>query len=374
MKRIVFLTGTRADFGKMKSLMHSVNDDPNLDLFIFVTGMHLELKYGYTVEEVTREGFGQICAVPNSVNDEDMALRLSRTIENFSVFVRSINPDLIVIHGDRLEALAGAIVGSFNNILTAHIEGGEISGTIDELIRHSVTKLSHYHFVSSEIAKNRVIKLGEDEKNIEIFGSPDLEIMLNKELPDINEAKFHYDIDFGDFYIVLWHPVTTEIDEIKENTLNLRDAILDSGYNYIWIYPNNDPGSDSIIKIIEPLGSNSRIKIFPSLRFEYFLTLMKHSLGVIGNSSAGIREAPVFNVPSINIGSRQDGRTRSKSVVDCGSSKNEIIKALSNIKTQFIDESDDLYGANFKSSSIFMEIIKSDLFWKTKIQKKLIEN
>ncbi|MDD1422367.1 UDP-N-acetylglucosamine 2-epimerase, partial [Dolichospermum sp. ST_sed1] len=152
-KKIIFLSGTRADFGKLKSLIKIAESNDAFEVYIFATGMHMSAKYGSTVDEIYKAGFKNIFAYINSDNQMDRIL--ARTIDGLSRYVGEINPDMIVVHGDRVEALAGAIVGSLNNILVAHIEGGEVSGTIDELLRHSITKLSHIHFVSNEEAKKR---------------------------------------------------------------------------------------------------------------------------------------------------------------------------------------------------------------------------
>ena len=178
MKRIVFLSGTRADFGKLKSLIKIVDEHPGYEAHIFVTGMHLLKTYGYTLIEVERAGFSNIHTFSNHTSETSMDLTLAKTVEGFSAYVKQVEPDLIVIHGDRVEALAGAVVGSLNNILVAHIEGGEVSGTIDELIRHSTSKMSHIHFVSNEDAGRRLQQMGELEESIYVIGSPDIDLMF----------------------------------------------------------------------------------------------------------------------------------------------------------------------------------------------------
>ena len=164
-KRILFLSGTRADFGKLKSLIEITRNSDLFDVHIFATGMHLQQKYGYTVNEIIKCGYKNIFKYINHTSEKTMDLTLAKTIEGLSNYVREFNPDLIIVHGDRIEALAGAIVGSLNNILVSHIEGGEVSGTIDELIRHSVSKMSHTHFVSNSKANERLIQMGESKKN-----------------------------------------------------------------------------------------------------------------------------------------------------------------------------------------------------------------
>nr|WP_206513225.1 UDP-N-acetylglucosamine 2-epimerase [Vibrio alfacsensis] len=158
-----------------------------------------------------------------------MDIVLSKTIQGLSDYVQDLKPDMIVVHGDRVEALAGAIVGSLNNILVAHIEGGEVSGTIDELIRHSVSKMSHLHFVSNDFARKRLIQLGECESSIFVIGSPDLDIMKSKELPSLLDVKDRYDIDFDKYSILMYHPVTTALNELGENIHEVVSGVIDSG-------------------------------------------------------------------------------------------------------------------------------------------------
>lgn len=184
-KKLIFLTGTRADFGKLKSLIKVTQQSDVFDVHIFVTGMHLDEKYGYTVNEVYKSGFKNIHKFVNHKGVTSMDETLAKTIQGFSKFVKKQKPDLIIVHGDRVEALAGAIVGSLNNFLVAHIEGGEVSGTIDELIRHSVSKLSHVHLVSNPKAKKRLVQMGELKSSVYVIGSPDLDLMNPEFLPTL---------------------------------------------------------------------------------------------------------------------------------------------------------------------------------------------
>lgn len=370
-KKIVFMTGTRADYGKMKSLMNAVQNHDKFDLFVFATGMHLDYNHGFTVEEIIKDGFQQISAVPNSSYNNDMAKRLSSTVDSFSSFVSSTNPDAIIIHGDRLEALAGAIVGSFKNIITIHLEGGEKSGTIDDLIRHSVTKLSHYHFVSSKESEERLVKLGESRKRIKVFGSPDLEIMQSPSLPSLNDAKTHYEIPFKDYGIIMWHPVTTELESIKDQTRELVSSIqMQKEKNFILIHPNNDEGRDLILTELKDLFESPNVIHFPSMRFEFFCVLLKNAEFIIGNSSAGIRESPVFGVPSINVGSRQNGRERSKLVIDCKSKTIDINKGFEKIM-RLKRVPDKIFGSELNSTQIFIQTIEDSSFWDLELQKIL---
>jgi UDP-N-acetylglucosamine 2-epimerase (hydrolysing) len=366
-KNIVFLTGTRADFGKIKSLLQILQSNKEFEPHIFVTGMHMLHEYGYTLIEVEKSGFKNIYSFENHTHETTMDLTLAKTIEGFSEYIKKINPDLIVVHGDRVEALAGAIVGSLNNILVAHIEGGEISGTIDELLRHAISKLSHAHFVSNDKAKNRLIQMGEIFKSIFVIGSPDVDIMFSKNLPIIKEVKAYYNIQFDKYAIAMFHPVTTEYEHLEKYINNFIEALLESGKKYVVIYPNNDLGSSIILNSYQKLENNKNFRILPSLRFEYFLTLLKNANFIIGNSSAGVREAPYYGVPTVNIGTRQLNRVLSKSILNCDYSKNEILKTILN-KNFKTNKSHNL--GNGKSANEFLSILKLKPFWKIKNQKQ----
>ena len=377
MKKIVFLTGTRADFGKLKSLISASQNSSDFEVHIFVTGMHMNSIYGYTVDEVVKAGFKNIYKYINHNTGETMDRTLAKTVDGFSQYISQIQPDLIVVHGDRIEALAGAIVGSLNNILVAHIEGGEVSGTIDELIRHSVSKMSHIHLVANLEAKNRLIQLGEFEKSIFIIGSPDLDLMNEENLPKLNVAKSYYDITFDSYAVAMFHPITTEYSSIKKYSKNFVDSLIKSEQNYILIYPNNDLGSYEILEEIKRLYSIENIKIFPSLRFEYFLRFLKDALFIIGNSSAGIREAPFYGIPTVDIGTRQNNRAKLCSIFNCSYEQNDILKsidmALSYNSRSINMNKVDFHFGDGKSDKLFLELIKSKKLWKISHQKQFQE-
>lgn len=369
-KKIVFLTGTRADFGKLKSLIKITQNSDLFDVHIFATGMHLNKKYGKTIIEIQKSGFKNIFPYINHDDIEHMDRTLAKTIDGFSHYVNDLEPDLIIVHGDRVEALAGAIVGSLNNILVAHIEGGEISGTIDELIRHSVSKLSHIHFVANKEAKKRLIQMGELEESIFVIGSPDLDVMYSNELPTLDEVKKYYNINFDEYAIAMFHPVTTEYTNIEEYAKHFVDALIESGLRYVVIYPNNDLGSIEILKEYERLKNNPRFKIFPSLRFEYFLTLLKNSKFIIGNSSAGIREAPYYGIPSIDIGTRQNNRAKIESVIHVDYDKKNILEAIKRINKVEIKPKKENYFGEGQSDKKFFEILTSEKIWNINHQKQ----
>ena len=367
MKKVSFLTGTRADFGKLKSLIEMLCLSTQFEVHIFATGMHMDKKYGYTVREIEKCGYKNIFKYINHDANASMDITLSRTIEGIANYVRLIEPDLIVVHGDRVEALAGATVGALNNILVAHIEGGELSGTVDELIRHAVSKLSHTHFVANEDAKVRLMQMGEKSESIFVIGSPDMDAMKSDTLPAIDEVKKYYEIPFDHYAISIFHPVTTEIAKMDKYAEDYIKALENSGCNFIIIYPNNDTGSDFILSQIARVEGKKNFRVFPSVRFESFLSMMENAMFIVGNSSAGIREAPFYGIPTVNVGSRQDGRTNNSGIIHTGYKEDEILqgikKALS-IKVEPIS----LFGDG-KSDVLFSEIISGTSFWNTRKQK-----
>lgn len=369
MRKVLFLSGTRADFGKIKSLIQKLESDPGFEVYVFVTGMHLQWEYGYTLLEIQQCNFENVYTYGNHTHETTMDLTLAKTIEGLSGYVQKMKPDLIVVHGDRVETLAGAIVGSLNNILVAHIEGGEVSGTIDELLRHSVSKLSHIHFVANESAGRRLQQMGETKESIFIIGSPDVDLMLSDNLPEIEKVKEYYDISFDEYAIAMYHPVTTETDRMEYNARSFTAALKKDSNNYVVIYPNNDRGSSAILKEYETLKKNTRFRIIPSLRFEYFLSLFKHAAFIIGNSSAGIREAPYYRKPVINVGTRQKNRAHHPDVIHADYDEESISSALKKVVNQEITAIEPNYGSG-NSDELFVQCLKGSELWKVDHQKQ----
>lgn len=369
MKKILFITGTRADFGKLKALIQEVSKSKKFEPHIFCTGMHMLARYGSTVNEIRKSGFKNIYTYINQdgANNFGMDVLLANTILGLTYYTREVPPDLIVVHGDRIEALAGVIVGALNNILVAHIEGGEVSGTIDGLIRHAITKLAHIHFVSNEEARRRLIQMGEIPEAIFVIGSPDIDIMLSDNLPSLSEVRNRYGINFSDYSIFIYHPVTTEIHLMKRNIGVIREALEGSHLNFVVIYPNNDNGSHIIMEAYEHLANNTHFRFIPSMRFEYFLSLLKNAMAVVGNSSAGIREAPVYGVPTLNIGSRQKNRFNHTSIINLSENKEEIMRALKNIPRKGLPS---MHFGNGKSAQIFIRELRNRQLWSTPCQKQ----
>lgn len=371
LKRIVFITGTRADYGKIKPLLQSISNNKEFEVYIYTTGMHLLESRGSTYNEIKKDGYKRIHIAKENMPTGNSSIDIAVTISNLTKYILDINPDAIVVHGDRPDALAGAIVGAFNNIRVIHIEGGEVSGTIDESIRHSISKLAHFHFVANEDAKERLILLGENRDYIRVIGSPDIDIIKSVNLPSLASVKEHYGIDFENYGIMLFHPVTTEVDFILEQIEIIIKACKNTKKNFVVIYPNNDLGSHYIIDAYNELVSDNHFKIFPSIRFESFIVLLKNADFLIGNSSAGVREAPYFGIDTIDIGSRQHGRykiEKEKTITHVEYDLEQIEQAI--LLTQKHINVDTIWGDG-NSADLFMQDIMNPEFWTIPLQKKL---
>ena len=373
-KKIVFLTGTRADYGKLKPLIIATKKNKKFQPIIIITGMHLMKKYGSTYTQIEKDFRDlKIYKVKNYSKEDSMDVILSKSVKYLGKALKIISPNLIVIHGDRVETLAASIYCNLNNILISHIEGGEVSGTVDESIRHATTKLSHIHFVSNDKAKNILRRMGEIKKNIYVIGSPEVDIMIGKSLPPQEEVLNRYNINFKNYSIFLFHPVTTlkKEDIIKQCNI-MFNVLTKSLKNYVVIFPNNDNFSKIILNFIKKLKSFKNIKILPSLRFEFYLTLLKNSDFIIGNSSSGIREAPVYGVRTINLGERQKNRTNNNSIINLKFEEKKILNAVNNLGK--IKNTKKFIFGQGGSAKKFIKVIDRKIFWLTSRQKYFAEN
>lgn len=366
-KSLLFVTGTRADFGKLEPLAISARD-AGFAVTFFVTGMHMLDSYGLTKLEVNRMDGVTVHEHVNQKEGDPQDLVLASTINGFSAFVAEHKPDLIIVHGDRVEALACALVAATNYIRSAHIEGGEVSGTIDEIFRHCNSKLAYCHFVSSDKAASRVRHLGEPDELIFTIGSPELDFHAQHSGVAIDEVLKHYDIPFAKYGICIFHPVTSEAASMGQQAASLFSALRDSNRNFVLILPNNDPGSSSIIDVINTMPTE-RFRIIPSMRFSYFSELMKNANAMIGNSSAGVREAPFLGIPSLDVGSRQTDRSLSSSVHTCDAMDRVAIDAF--LKTQWglKHKPHKGYGEG-NAAQRFVEILCEESFWQHPMQKR----
>ena len=374
-RKICIVITARASYSRIKTVLSSIKDHPNLELQIVVTSSALLIKYGLVVDYIKKDGFKINAKVYNILEGDSISNSAKTTglgiIELSSVFDQ-LTPDIVVTIADRYETIATAIAASFMNIPLAHIQGGEVTGNIDEKVRHSITKLSDYHFVASENSKNRVIRLGENPDYVFNTGCPSIDLarqVLNKKKLEFNPYLKYGGVgafpDYENGYlVVMQHPVTNEYQNSRDQVKITLNAIRKINITTFWFWPNVDNGSDSISKVIRSYREENEIKkvhFFKNMEGLDFLNLLSFSKGLIGNSSVGIRECSFLGIPVINIGSRQNKRDRSQNVIDVDHHETEIINAINNILSGFEIKSSNLYGEGYSG-----EII-ADLLYRVKL-------
>lgn len=364
-RSLLFVTGTRADFGKLEPLAVAARD-AGFRVSFFVTGMHMMDRYGRTKIEVHRLAGVEVFEFLNQREGDPQDMILAKTVVGFSDFLAEHRPDLVIVHGDRVEALACALVCATNYVRCAHIEGGEVSGTIDEIFRHCNTKLAWCHFVSSEQAKARVMALGEAPEAIYVIGSPELDKHGAPSGVTLAEVKARYDIPFADYGIAVFHPVTSEAATIGLQAETLFGALAESQRNFVVILPNNDPGSEDIFRAIDRLPAE-RFRRIPSMRFAYFSELMKNAACLVGNSSAGVREAPFLGIPSLDIGTRQTNRSEAPSIVHTPADRAAILGFLTTEWGRRFPP-DTAFGEG-RAADRFVAILNDESFWARGFQK-----
>lgn len=336
MKKVAVFTGTRAEYGLLYWLLKDIQSDPSLKLQLLVSGMHLSPEFGDTHKQIERDGFKideRIEILLSSDSAVGTAKSIGLGVLGFSDALYRLNPDVLVILGDRFEALAAAQTAMILKIPVIHLHGGEITeGAYDDAIRHAITKLSYLHGTSTEEYRDRVIQLGESPERVQNVGAIGLDHLSRATFMNITElgASLNFAIQ-KPYFVVTYHPVTLG-DEAPEKSFQ---AILDAldGYpehQVIMTYPNADDGGRRIIPMIETYAaSNSdRVLAIPSLGQVRYLSAIKNAVAVIGNSSSGIIEVPSFDVPTVNIGVRQKGRLAAKSVLDTEPTKSSICDAI----------------------------------------------
>lgn len=342
MKRIGIMTGTRAEYGLLKPLMQEINKDNDLELYLIVSGMHLSPEFGMTYQEIEEDGF-EINTKVEMLLSSDSPAGISKSIGlgviGFADEFQRADLDMLILLGDRYEALSAAICAMVMRIPIAHLHGGELTeGAIDEGIRHSITKMSYLHFTSTEQYRNRVIQLGENPERVFYVGALGVEnikkinLMTKEEL----ERSIHFEID-ENTVVVTYHPVTLENNTVEEQFLNLL-KVLDRNpkIRMIFTKANADTNGRIVNELIDKYAAQNseRACAFMSLGQKRYLSALKYCRIVIGNSSSGIIEAPSFGKPIINIGDRQKGRICADSVINCGYTQQEIQQAMETALTE----------------------------------------
>lgn len=370
-RKISVITGTRAEYGILLTLLKRLQSSSDVELQIIVTGMHLEEKFGNTYKIIENDGF-EIChKIPMCLTKSDslnIAQSVGKATSDFAVVLNKTNPDLIVVLGDRFEIFSAAQAAMLLRIPIAHIHGGELTeGLIDEAIRHSVTKMSQFHYTSCELYRKRVIQLGETPENVFNYGAPGLDYI--KDMTFLSKEDLGKDLGMelqDTILLVTYHPVSLDLNESLTGVRNLVKVLKDlKDASIIITMPNADPGADEVIKEIESIKDNPNVLVTTNLGQVRYLSLLKVSSCVVGNSSSGIIEAPFSKVPTLNIGTRQKGREQSDTVIQTDitedSIRNGLQKAISKDFMEKCSNTPQLFGDGNASEKIYNSLLSIKL-------------
>lgn len=369
MKKIAVFTGTRAEYGLLYWLLKDIQAHSSLELQLLVSAMHLSPEFGMTYKQIESDGF-KITEKVEMLLSSDSAVGTVKSmglgVIGFADALNRMKPDLLIILGDRFEALAAAQAAMILRIPIAHIHGGEITeGAYDDAIRHAITKLSLLHFTSTDAHRNRVIQLGEHPNRVFNVGAVGLDHLQRTELMSINNLSASLDFNLDKpYFLVTYHPVTTASEPAKESFLNILQALEQfPSHQIILTYPNADDGGREIIPLLEEYAAKrpERVLAIPSLGQKRYLSAVKHAQAVVGNSSSGIIEVPSFKIPTINVGERQRGRMAAKSVMSCPPTTQAISKTLSSSLKNDFSKVINPYGKGQASEAILREVLKADL-------------
>ncbi len=348
MKRLVYISGTRADFGLMQRTLQALSDHPKIDLGVCVTGMHLSDKFGHTVDDIKASGLKVVAELPIPMDEgtaHEMASGFGLEAVAFSKFFADYKPDAILVLGDRGEMLAAAIAAVHFGIPVLHIGGGERSGTIDESIRHALSKFAHYHFVTTDLCKDRLIKMGEEPDSIYRISAPGLDTLADFKPLDKNSLFEKLGLDTTQpTAMCLFHPVVQRADDAGAQMLNVLEALKASGVQCLVLEPNADAGNQNIRDAIT--HANTGFKRITHLERDVFLACFAHFDVLVGNSSSGIIEAASFGLPVVNIGTRQNGRERNANTIDVAPKTNEIKQAIAAALANGRTPKENIYGTS----------------------------
>ncbi|QQR35348.1 UDP-N-acetylglucosamine 2-epimerase (hydrolyzing) [Devosia oryziradicis] len=364
-RHILYVTGTRADFGLMQSTLKRLEADPRLSVSVLVTGMHLDPAYGLTVGEIEKAGLTIAARVGIEAGTPTGALmgaNVGRMLTGFVPVLQAEAPDVVLLLGDRGEMLAGAIAAIHLNIPVAHIHGGERSGTVDEPVRHAISKLSSLHLVATQDSRKRLISMGEAEADIHVVGAPGLD-GLDK-LPCRNRQALVADYGLDPeraLGLLVYHPVLQEASAAGAHVASIVDALLAADVQVVALKPNSDAGSAGVRDRLETLASAGKLQLFTHLPRPTFVEFMAAADLMVGNSSSGIIEAATFGTPVINIGSRQNLRERNANIIDVGVDQEGIAAAIGAALAQRRYPANNVYGDGRAGERIAEVLATADL-------------
>ena len=374
-KKICVVSNNRANYARIKSFLLVARKNKKIDLQIITAGSSILAKYGSIDKILKKDGLKTNLKLHTIIEGNEpicMVKTTSQTLNELSTAFQRLKPDVVLVIGDRYENLAVAIAASYMNISLAHIQGGEVTGSIDETVRHAISKLSHIHFACTKRSKSFLVKMGENKKFIYNTGCPSIDLIRN--LKKNIDKKFHLrnsgvgdKIDFKkDYIVVLFHPVTTEYEQNKDYIDNLLKALdlLNNKIQIVILWPNVDSGTDYISKAIRIFinrKKNYKVGAFINFSPEDYIKLIYNSKSLVGNSSSGIRESSYMGIPVVNIGSRQENRERGKNVEDVKNKKLDIFKAINKQTFKRKFKKNYLYGDGKSGKRILDILIKSKI-------------
>lgn len=333
-KKICVVTGSRAEYSILYHTLKRIGESKDFELLLVVTGMHLSKEFGYTVDEIIKDGFSITERVEMLISSDSTAAigkSIGLGIIGFVDCLKRLRPNILLIVGDRYEIFAAAVAAMAINLPIAHVSGGELTeGAIDEQIRHAITKMSHIHFVAIEENAERVKQMGEEPWRVYIVGGPWVENINNMEKISKDKLAKILGVNFSSTTIlVTYHPVTLQLAETSTHIKNLLDALDELDAEIIFTYPNADAGGRIIISAIEQfVKAHPKAKIFKSLGSKLYLNLLSHVDLVVGNSSSGVVETQSFRLPVVNIGGRQGGRLLTENIICTSQKKDGILKGI----------------------------------------------
>lgn len=357
-RKVCVVVSARPSYARIKTALESIRDHPDLELQLVVGASALLDRYGMAVTHIEDDGFdiaAKVYMVLEGENPTSMAKTTGLGVLELATTFDNLQPDVVVTVADRFETMATALAAAYMNIPLAHVQGGEVSGSIDEKVRHAVTKLADLHFPSTELAGERIVRMGEDPGRVFVTGCPSIDLAARVfEHPTMDFDPFERyggvgeKVDLADGYlVVLHHPVTTEWEQARAHVWEALCAVRDSGIPALWFWPNVDAGSDGTsngIRAFREFEEPKNIHFFKNMAPEDFLRLVHNSRCIVGNSSMGIRECSFLGVPAVNIGSRQGGRERGRNVVDVGNDRGEISGAIEAQTSTRLRSGDEIYG------------------------------
>lgn len=364
-RRICYVSGTRADFGLMQSTLRAIAAEPGLTLDVVVTGMHLSPRFGTTVDEIVASGLHVAARIPVAIEESTgaaMARNLAATLDGCVDAFERLRPDVVLLLGDRGEMLAGALAAIHLNIPIAHIHGGERSGTVDEPVRHAISKLAHFHFVSSEDARARLVRMGERAEHVFVSGAPGLDGLVELAAFGRDElcagAGFDPAAPLG---LMVYHPVLQEAAEAEDQARALVEACLSRQLQLMAVMPNSDAGNAGVRRVLDACADHPRVRVRTHLPRREFVSWMAACDLMVGNSSSGIIEAASFGTPVVNVGIRQNLRERNANVMDVAARRDELVAGVERALAHGRYSLHNVYGDGQTGQRILAWLLAADL-------------